>query len=53
MIKSGLALGSGLIFIAIAFYFNKKENLLKVKESFTSSTVNEDNKYKLLLESVN
>lgn len=42
MIKTGLAIGSGLIFVAISFYIGNK------KESFTE----EDDKYKILLENV-
>ena len=43
MIKSGLAVGSGLIFLAIALYIGNK------KESFMQE---EDDKYKILLENV-
>jgi hypothetical protein len=44
MIKTGIALGSGIFFVAVALYFgSKKEDFLEVKE----------NEYKILLENIN
>jgi multisubunit Na+/H+ antiporter MnhB subunit len=52
MIKTGLAFGSGVILSVLAFYVRNK------KESFFESTYeversNSDDKFKILLESIN
>lgn len=53
MIKLGLALGSGLFFVAIAVYFgNKKEEFIQVKTADEYDLIDSENKYKTLLESI-